>query len=615
MRIFIKLSLLFLVSLSTNFLFAKNNFELTLDSSSQFFSGYPLNSWIDPKDPRFQDANLKDFFANDFNTKMREELYNLRQSYIAQFKKIYNKPGADYLSLQKQLTKDLMSWTKKHIEAALPAGISEKDYAFVAFGSAGRLESGIITDLEGGLVLSDNVANPADVGLEFGNNLATTLNGLIGHPMFGRKGFRLDEQSNAPIHFAPFVKSDQSIGEILCPMITNYAFAKTSAQKTFWKNYFYPFEGSYVLVTTPQNLAQYARGVSYNMPQIFQLRVNSSTRGQQWYKWASQFLIKGTYTDADYLRANIENSSCGAKLSSSELTNWVNYFLDSDQSNELKVVSAFADIGRNHYFVAGNKDLYDQFVSERNKILHENNALIRKKIASLNFNELISKWSQKKYGGEMFIEGKLPSSGVFDIKRHNYRLIEQFLTAFQSYLNLGVQNPKDIINEMVKDGIFGKDFAHSLLDTVNHLTKLRWLSQIKVDGQLEQSMDFLTTKAYQSKLDSLKSAQKTEQTNLQNAKDPNSFVALMAQSNLAEINYNLAKMAKLEPLKNDSVMNPEEISYLEHVIIPVEHLLFKRIVAFMGSSSNKNLSPKPNAFQDDFDVESIDLGQYNIRVK
>lgn len=589
--------------------------ELTLDNFAQFFTKDPLDTWTDPHDERFKDINLKAFFGNEFNTKLRQELHELKQNYIKKFAKIYNQPGADYLTLQKELTKDLMNWTAQHVIAAVPSSISPEDYAFVAFGSAGRLESGIVTDLEGGLILSDNVPNHAEVGLQFGTKLATILNGLIGHPVYGRKGYRLDEQSNAPIHFAPFVDSSKNIGEILCPSITSYPLAKTTTEKSFWGKYYYPFEGSHVLATSAQNLAEYARGVTYNMPQIFQLRVDDNSRKQPWFKWAAQFLLKGTYTDADFLKHEIQSSSCGKNMNATTLTNWVNYFLNLNQTNELKVVSAFSDIGRNHYFIAGNKDLYDQFVTARNKILDENNGEIRKKIASLNFNELVTKWSQKKYGGEMFVNGKLPTSGVFDIKRHNYRLIEQFLTAFQNHLNLGMQNPKDIIDELVKRGIFGEDFSHYILNTVNHLTKLRWLSQIKVDGQLEANMDFLTPAAYKNKLDSLIAAQKAEAAKIQSAKDQSSMAYLMARSNLADINYDLEKMPNLEPLKRDSVLTPDEVDYLNYIIVPVEQNLFKRIVAFIGKANNNKLQPNANAFHDDFDVTEVNLADYGVQVR
>src|SRR5690606_8914750 len=122
----------------------KDNRELILDDFAQFFTGDPLDTWTDPQDERFKDINLKAFFGNEFNTKIRKELHELKQSYITKFAKIYNRPGADYLALQKELTKDLMNWTAQHVIAAVPPSVSPNDYAFVAFGSAGRLESGIV---------------------------------------------------------------------------------------------------------------------------------------------------------------------------------------------------------------------------------------------------------------------------------------------------------------------------------------------------------------------------------------------------------------------------------------------------------------------------------------
>ncbi len=586
--------------------------EISLDHPTDYFEGDPLNEWTDPQDERFKNRDLKGFFSNKFNTQIRQEIYNLRQSYIAKFAKIYNQPNADYISLQKHLTNDLMNWTAQHVLAAKPKTLKDKDYTFVAFGSAGRLESGIVTDLEGGLIFSNDVPHPAQIGLEFGNKLGEILNGLIGHPLYGRKGYRLDEQSNAPAHYSPFVDNKQSLGEILCPMINAYGMAKNSTEKSFWGVYYYPFEGSNVLATTVDNLAEYARGITYNIPQIFQLRVNASARNQPWYKWASRYLVKDSYSDENFLKEHIKNSSCGGNLNDASETMWARYFADVNQTNELKVVSAFADIGRNHYFVAGNKELYDAFVVARNKVLDDNNGEVRQKIVAANFREIITKWSYKKYGGEMFILGKLPTSGVFDIKRHNYRLVEQFLTAMQVRYSLKAQNQADIIDELVKMDIFGKEFSESLLDVVNHLTKLRWLSQIKVKGQLEASLDFLTPAAYASKLASLEASKKSELAKLK-AAAPTSLASLMAKSNLADINSALEQMPFLEPLKKDSVLNQDEISYLANVIVPVQSNLFNRIVAYMGNPNNINFPPNPNAFKDDFCT--INFSNYGVSLR
>lgn len=584
---------------------------LVLQDNLYRFNADPLENWQNPDDPRFLQIDLEKFFASDFNTKLRQELDELRQKYIEKFRLIYNQPEADYIDLQKEITRELMAFTAKQIVLAKPAELDDKDYAFVAFGSAGRLESGIVTDLEGALIFSDRLTNTAELSQKFGNSLARILNGLLGHPLYGVKGYRLDEQSNAPLHYAPFVNTDKTLGEILCQGVGPYLLAKNTSDKAFALKYYYPFEGSLVLSTTPKNLAKYAEAVLYNMPQIFQLSVNASTRKSSWYAWAKQFLLDNTYTDPKYLETEIKNSSCGQNLSSSTLTGLVNSLIDLNQTNELKVVSAFADIGRNHYFVAGNPDLYDEFVNERELILDGNNGQIRSIIAQRNLQEITSKWAQKKYGGEMFVAGKLPSSGVLDLKRHNYRLTEQFLTAMRVYFGLEEQNQADIINALRDRKIFGEDFAKALISAVNHLTKLRWLSQIKVGGQLPANMHFVDKSVYQSSRANIEKIHKNNEAAINNIADKNSIAYLKAKNSLIDSMEALEKIPKLEPLNDDSILSPSELAYFRHVLIPFQNELFKRIVSFFGSSSKK-IPKNPEAFLDSFCPNSVNLTSYGI---
>ncbi len=579
------------------------------------FPGDPLLRWQDPKDERFKNIDLQAFFSRPENIAKRKELHELRQEYTRRFAAIYNQPNADYVELQKSLTRDLMKWVKQFIEAAKPNNLSDKDYAFVAFGSAGRLESGIVTDLEGGLVLDEKVPNRHLLGLEFGKKLASAMNGLLGHPIFGEKGFRLDEESNAPAHYAPFVDTSNNLGEIICPMINAYSLAKTNNEKTFWKSYYYPFEGSHVLTASPIDFAEYMRASQYNIPKLFQLQVSKNTRQSPWYKWGSQFLAKNMYTDNNYLKEQIQGSSCGQAMDEATIANWANYFEDLNQTNELKVISAFLDLGLNHYMVSGNPELYQRFVREQQKVLDENQGALRTKMSKSLLDEVMTKWSQKRLGGEMFVLGKLPMSGVFDIKRHNYRLLSIFLTAMALKHGLMEQNQADIIDALVKRGVFGPELADTMLSLVNHLTKLRWLSQIKVQGQLEASMDFFTQSAYQAKLNALTSTRTSLLSQIKNLV-PGSMAELMAKNKIAETEQDLALMINLKPLEKDSVLTPEELSYLEKVIIPVQHSLYKRIAAYRGNPSNpKDFPPNDNAFQDNFCVDKINLNDYGVMLR
>lgn len=579
------------------------------------FLGDPLLRWNDPNDERFKGIDLEAFFSSPENIQKRKELHELRQDYIKRFAKIYNQPGADYVELQKSLTHDLMAWTKQFIKAAKPKELSNTDYAFIAFGSAGRLESGIVTDLEGGLVVSESIKDRPQIGMEFGKSLASALNGLLGHPIFGEKGYRLDEQANAPAHFAPFVDTKKSMGEILCPMINAYALTKTSAERTFWGDYYYPFEGSHVLTASPLDFAEYMRASQYNIPHLFQLRVNSSTRTSAWYQWGSQFFEKGTYTDNGHLKEQIKTSSCGQNLDDASLSAWANYFEDINQTNELKVVSAFLNLGLNHYLVAGNPKIYQDFVKEQRRILDEDQSALRNKIGKALINESITKWSSRRFAGEIFVLGKLPNSGVFDIKRHPYRFVAVFLSGMALLHHLEEQNQADIVIALFKKGIFGEEFASSLISAINHLTKLRWLSQIKVQGQLEFSMDFFTTKAYETKLNELSKSRLNLEAQLKNLA-PESIAYLMTKTKLVEATQDLALMTKLKPLEKDSVINPTELSYLENVLIPVLHRLTKRIAAYQGNPAKALDYPaNPQAFQDDFSVEDVNLANYGVTLK
>ena len=253
-------------------------------------------------------------------------------------------------------------------------------------------------------------------------------------------------------------------------------------------------------------------------------------------------------------------------------------------------------MARNRIFVFGNKSLFQDFETERERIFSQVGAsgLTKKEELALEgMNRVILEF--EKYGNRMLMTGVLPAST--DLKRNHYRFEEQFLTNLGLFYDLQVQNTGDIIKELKKRGIFGANFANGLYQNLNHLTRLRWKEQMALGEQLAPGMNFLTQTAHQDKLSELNAEHEKLQDILKKT-STSEMAKLVAQQKMAELKTTLNKMPKLIPLEQDSILTEAEIKLLRFTILPTEVKLLKRLREFVKSfRSNKD---KPFAFSDDF---------------
>jgi len=258
---------------------------------------------------------------------------------------------------------------------------------------------------------------------------------------------------------------------------------------------------------------------------------------------------------------------------------------------ELGVIKNFPLLGRNRVFVYGNKKLFDEFENKRNEILNADNQKLRKSLARSYLSTVAKSFS--KTGNGMFINGELPE--VIDVKRQNYRLEEQLLTNLGFLYDLKSQNQGDIIKDLVKRGVFSKEYGEQSLKRVNQMIRLRWKKQILVESQLSANMQFITKDAHSKKLEDLKNDLVRNKNIINNVDNKYSKIEILkAKADVIEIEQDLHKMPKLIPGNNDSVFSPTDIKYIKDTLLPGQVDLLKRLKRFMGSDE---ASPDPDAFK------------------
>lgn len=585
---------LFLAGLFINYaqpsLSAPAEHGLVLDNWFDLFSGDPLDTWHDPQDKRFidQGINLTQFFKD--NTYIREELHNLRQKFINIYHDLENQPDADYIQLSKDITKATMNFTAKYLERSLPASVSKDEMAFIGFGSMARGESGVITDLEGALVWDDLVSGKEALSMVFSQTLSNLLDGLLGHPIYGIKGFRLDEAENSPFHRAPWAKN-MSLKQAYCMALKSLPMDSNSEEiNDFTKSYFYPFEGSWAYATTPSQLAAYTAAANIKWPPFNKFKINEENKNSDWYKWGSNFL-KLTLLSPGYINRVLESADCMRDVDKKSTRDYANSLSNKMKEIELGVIKNFPLLGRNRVFVYGNKKLFDEFENKRNEILNADNQKLRKSLARSYLSTVAKSFS--KTGNGMFINGELPE--VIDVKRQNYRLEEQLLTNLGFLYDLKSQNQGDIIKDLVKRGVFSKEYGEQSLKRVNQMIRLRWKKQILVESQLSANMQFITKEAHSKKIEDLKNDLVRNKNIINNVDNKYSKIEILkAKADVIEIEQDLHKMPKLIPGNNDSVFSPADIKYIKDTLLPGQVDLLKRLKRFMGSDE---ASPDPDAFK------------------
>ncbi len=564
-----------------------------LENSPDWFDNDPLDQWQAPDDFRFSTKNLPSlgldwqFFGDQFKaaSSMRKEFIDLQQKYISIFNHLNNLKGADFLQLGKNFSEELRNWVAVYIRRAINDFELEKHLAVISFGSLGRGEAGPVTDFEAALVWDPNFSTrnyQSKKSLEIANLLARSLEGLIGHPSFGRKGFRLDESEASPFHLAPWAQK-LSIANALCWALSALEQPGDSEEiKEFRKAYF-PFEGTWAYASRPKSLAAL---IPYGQK-------TPAEKSALIDDISSSFISTAYFSD--------ELKSCrykGTLLSSDDtMRNQLAQKLSLHmRTNEENVAQFFRWMARNRILVFGNKTLFQDFERERETIFSQVEAsglTQREELALKGLNRIILEF--EKYGDRMLVTGVLPEST--DLKRNHYRFEEQFLTNLGLFYDLSVQNTGDILKELKQRGIFGLNFANGLYQNLNQLTRLRWKEQIALGEQLAPGMNFLTQKAHQNKLAELTKEEGNLQEIIKKASTPE-IEKLLAQQKLAELKTTKKKLSKLLPLEKDSILGEDEISLLRSTILPTEVNLLKRLREFV--KSYKNNKDRPSAFSDDF---------------
>lgn len=567
--------------------------ESTPNSSQATSFKDPLENWQRPDDARFDPQDLGkdlqiswDILEEQFKKSvlLRKEFHDLQQKYISKFKTLQNKPNSNYIKLSKDFSQALAQWLSDKINGIIRDDDMKKEMAIVAFGSLARLEAGPVTDLEVALIWNDSYKDKETrdrISFSFANQMARTFEGLIGHPLFGLKGFRLDEENASPFHLTPWAQN-LSLKDAYCWAAQSLpSRGETEEQREFKHKFFYPFEGTWAYTSTPKGLAGLTNYVYQNPEEKKELLAQTS----------SIFLNK------KYILSQLKQCK-DINLDTPQLKTLADRIYNRLMRNEKSVASFFRFIQRNFRLLNGDENVFKQFEEDIKTILdspYTAGMPYRQKIARDGFRSLIRDF--QLVGNGMFISGELPD--VTDLKRYHYRLEEQVLTNLSLYYDLGVQNAYEIIKALREKSLIGEKFAKDLYERLNEITRLRWKEQIAIGEQLKTNYNFLTLKAYEENLTIL-NEKIADADEIINDKNSPKIANTLAKQNKSDAQSLLRVMKKLKPLGEDSVFDATEISLLKNKIIPGEVDLIKRIKSFLGSDKRK---PNPNAFQDKEDIK------------
>lgn len=556
---------------------------LNLYAEESFFKD-PLETWVKPDDPRFDPNSLGkelrlswDTLEKEFekNKDLRKEFYDLQQEYIKKYHELTNDPKANYLNLSKEFSIALIKWLGQKIGAIINDDALSQELAFIAFGSLARLEAGPVTDLEGAIVWNENYKDKETrnyLSFEIGNKIARHFESLIGHPLFGRKGFRLDESDASPFHLAPWAQN-LSIQEAYCWLVKSMPVAGESDEETeFRKELFLPFEGSWAYASTPKALAKLT---------IFNYKNFAEKKA----------LLEGVssiFLDSNFIFDNIKTCDSLKDSPEEDLKDLTDKIRTRLLRREGSVASFFRFMQRNRKLIYGQEQLFDEFGQEINELLdkpYDNDTTYRQQIAKNSFRRLVPEFED--VGNGILVSGEIP--GYTDIKRWHYRLEEQVLTNLSLYYNLGVQNTADIIEALKDKSLIGKEFAENIFYRINQLTRLRWKEQITAEEQLKTGYNFTDTNAYDKHMNTLNNEVESLDKIINN-KDSTTIEVLAARYHRSELESLLRTMEKLKPLSTNSILDEKEVDLIKNKIIPGELDLLKRVKAFISGDEN--------AFQD-----------------
>lgn len=557
---------------SEHFDLNSNNYDL--------FTGDWLDTWEDPQDQRFidQKINLKKHFAKA--TAIREELYNIRKTFADRFREMEKQNNQDYLQLGKDITQATKDFVIKYLDMARPASISLQEMAFIGFGSMARGESGIVTDLEGSLVWDKNVIGKDSLGLVFGQALSNILDGLIGHPIYGIRGFRLDEADHSPFHRAPWARF-MPLSESFCMALKSIPTGEFGKEiNRFRKHHYFPFEGSWLYTnSTPLSLANFVNaGLIDSWPGMWSTNIKEKDFSSDWYQWAKPALSI-RFIEKDYIAKLLQESSCSKNFAKEDLIDMAHKLSLRLQSNEIATISNFPQLSRNRVFIYGNIDLFKKFEEEREKILNANNSFLRRKLAMGYLEDVANNFSESKIG---IVSGKAPDT--VDLKRNNYRFEEQLYTNLAFLLDLKEQNQGDIIKRLINEGKLDKNFGEKSLARVNNIFRLRLKKQIALQSQLGSNMQFLTKEEHNKKLKSIEHDLRYYDKIVKTSKSD--LIKVRAKTIIAELKSDLKLMPKLIPGNDNSIFTPKDIDYIRKILFPEQSQMMKKLKQFINDNRN-----------------------------
>lgn len=589
--------------------------DLVLDSDTDFFKDV-LEDYKETPSDIFTKGQIKKYLSSPIAIKMRRDLGLFRDEMIEKYNQERRKLEPDYITLSQEMTKNYVNWIRKYMKTVVPKDISEEDFSIVAFGSMGRQEvAGPYTDLEAAILIKDQSSASIRVARRIAERMSYRFNQTGENPKLPLhiKGFRPDEEANFPFNFAMHAKG-LTQGEAYClaykslgPEKPEAKPGETTVSKEIlqaWKDEkeeaekFYPFEGTWAFITSPNRLANYFNAARYEFP--YPIKIDDKAKDESWFLFSKQFLTNHMLKPT-YIASKLSESSCADDIGSEDkIIKVAEKISDRMSERELAVIGGFDSIGRNTFHLYGNKVLFDRFQAAANKVLDSDN--LREKAMIRILHGLILKFRKDINGGQMFLHGKL--SDPTDVKRILYRFEEQVWSTIARLYDLPSQNIRDILHDLAQSGFLSEEFAKSRISLLNNAMGIRWKESILAGGQLGPRQNFLSketfdeaVKTLEQKLDKLKS------------KSPST----RHSNQIEELRKKLETLRTLDPSAADAAFPEQDIAAWRLQYSKMSQDLYKRVVHFVGGLNNiqnkRYEIANPDAFRDDALIPDVDISR------
>ena len=516
--------------------------------------------------PRY--AEVSDLFARVQTD--RQELENVRQQGTQKYQEASKEAAPNYIKVIDFTNQGNIDYLVKRMEETIKKlGPPPTQFAIFTMGSIARGESGLITDLEIGILVKEKTVESQKYFERFVQILADRLFLLGEHPDVGGKGLRMDEADNSPLHLKFFARyaDEKHAKELLLEAL----------EKKDMENL--PYEGSRLLIATPEDLADYIRADYLKEANERDKREEKKIFDQELKKALADPKNKGK-TKAELM---------------DKINKYIRLQFQTLSLRERRFINSLSDLMRNMKFLYGDKNLFDKFIKLRDQNLlgvpkqqNNNYSNRRQEIAYLAMRDDMLKHIQNPKSpvaaGTLFDE--------IDLKREVYRFAEQILTDLGFFYNVGTQNTIEIAKKLVEMGIMNKDLADALTDHLNYSFGLRLKKQSLMK---KQGYALPVTK---EKFDEIKEDLETEQKHLELVKEL--LVSSEAEaSKIAEIDSkiskaktNLKELNKIVPGEAESILSPDVIGQLKTKYLPLLKRLFEDAKDFLAGNKKAFLEEK-----------------------